>query len=1001
MKVLPLAYNNYLLIVFLFSLIFPFSIAAKTSPVNVLQQTLQIEQSSLEKLKSEVENLKKTQQKELSQILSKKLNESDVAQAQLTLDFAQVKSQSIQLDQTSIQNQIVKLQSHIKQLQQQINSAEKPSHSKKVSASDDSITQLKALQLQLGLKQKQLKLLNQLSDFQLQKVKLLQVWLNTLQKIIKQQQSALRLESLADLEQKFQLEIQKKQALIDQLQHQLADIPSTPNTGERREQLTQRINFLNESINLINSKLKLAAQNAELQTIDTAHLDKSSTDKLKQWLTTIDDIKHQIKPSIIFNEGNTKVLEQQLNLLDRRYRLQEISETAYLDQKAHLQTLIKEFQDQLLELKRMQESIINKFNALEKAYQSNLSRSLTIRQHLPSNPGVLYSVLLEIGHFPGLLLQTFIASWHDLYQQWHKADLRIYSQYFLLLFFLISIILVLNWLPSPVLGPMADYQSFTMKARDVFFALLRSSRSVIIFTGPLLITFWVFNIDLQHLVLLIALIWLALKWITQISYWLFVSPLVPVEQRQPNFHRNIIWVVSGLAFFTLLLGIGHFEFISNPMRELVERLFMLLLLPLVYLTLQLRNIIIQRIKTKSQNAFWSSLVSLLSLILPLTTLAVSIIGLTGYINLAWFVAEQLVLVVSIFIVWLILRHLLLDGIARLRLFAEALPEHSIFVLHALIKPLQLLSKFGLMVIMLWILIYCLSLSTGADIEGFIRTELNRPFMSIGKRAIAPLHLIQASLIAFFVIYFGILSRQLSYELFYRQIHDRGLRNSVSVFTQYIIIVIGLLLALNLLGINLTSLTMFAGALGVGIGFGLQNIANNFISGLILLTERPVRTEDWISIGSQNGRIKRIGMRSLVLTTWDNQDVIIPNADLITNPVTNWTLSDSLVRTVFDVGIRYQDDPHLAQKIIQEAVTMTPSVYLERPPQVLLTEFANSSVNFRIQFYSDVESQTSRLQVKSDVMFAIWDALRDAGIGIPFPQQDIYIKELPDSTTDNK
>ncbi len=179
---------------------------------------------------------------------------------------------------------------------------------------------------------------------------------------------------------------------------------------------------------------------------------------------------------------------------------------------------------------------------------------------------------------------------------------------------------------------------------------------------------------------------------------------------------------------------------------------------------------------------------------------------------------------------------------------------------------------------------------------------------------------------------------------------------------------------------------------------LSGIANNFISGLILLTERPVRTEDWVTIGDQEGRIKHIGMRSLVLTAWDNQDVIIPNADLITNPVTNWTLTDSLVRTVFEVGIRYQDDPHQAKKVIEEAIAMIPSVYLEKPPQVLLTEFANSSVNFRIQFYSDVDTQTSRLQVKSEVMFAIWDALREAEIGIPFPQQDIYIKELPQLQT---
>jgi len=297
----------------------------------------------------------------------------------------------------------------------------------------------------------------------------------------------------------------------------------------------------------------------------------------------------------------------------------------------------------------------------------------------------------------------------------------------------------------------------------------------------------------------------------------------------------------------------------------------------------------------------------------------------------------------------------------------------------------------------WVLALTFSWSTGTDLASLLVIQLGSTLFTIGKHAVTPLHLIGAAFLAFSVFYLGIWSRRLTYDLLYQQINDRGLRNSLSVFTQYAIIVIGLLLALNLLGIDLTSLTVFAGALGVGIGFGLQNIANNFISGLILLAERPVRTEDWVTTGEHQGRIKRIGMRSLVMTTWDNQDVIIPNAQLITNPVINWTLSDSLVRTVFNVGVRYQDDPHLAKQVIEEAVSMQPAVSLERPPRILLTEFGDSSVNFRVEFFAEVDRQSSRLKIKSEVMFAIWDALKEADIGIPFPQRDIYIKELPGSS----
>lgn len=140
----------------------------------------------------------------------------------------------------------------------------------------------------------------------------------------------------------------------------------------------------------------------------------------------------------------------------------------------------------------------------------------------------------------------------------------------------------------------------------------------------------------------------------------------------------------------------------------------------------------------------------------------------------------------------------------------------------------------------------------------------------------------------------------------------------------------------------------------------------------------------------------IGMRSVTVTTWDNQDVIIPNSDLISNSFINWTRTDNEVRTVLIVGVSYHADPHLARQVILDAVTMQPRVSLTpKPPQVWLIDFAASSVNFRVQYFTDVVLY-SRLEVQSSVLFAIWDALKEAGIGIPFPQQDVYIKEFPDS-----
>ncbi len=357
-------------------------------------------------------------------------------------------------------------------------------------------------------------------------------------------------------------------------------------------------------------------------------------------------------------------------------------------------------------------------------------------------------------------------------------------------------------------------------------------------------------------------------------------------------------------------------------------------------------------------------------------------------------AGQLVLFLAVIIIWLLVRDLAMEMLDNwkpgIKNEASATDSAAVSITSTLKRLLDLLFLTGF----LWSLARIYGWNTGNDVDVFLKTWFHYPLLHLGTHAITFSNVAESIFLLLLALYLSYLARHLILIFIHRNVEDRGLRKSLSIFTQYIVLIIGVIIAMHVMGLNLTSLTVFAGALGVGIGFGLQNIANNLISGFIILAERPVREEDWVSIGDNMGIISRIGMRSLVLTTRDNQDVIIPNADIITTPVTNWTLADNLVRTVLYVGIRYKDDPHKAQEVILDAVSMVPSVSLEKKPRVYLYEFADSSVNFRVQYYSEIDSQHGRNIVRSAVMFAIWDALMDADIGIPFPQRDIYIKEIP-------
>ena len=963
-----------------------------TDPIAVLQRSIQDEKKDLRKLDTEIQLLQEKQRLWSAQSITSKSLGADLEQARLALESVQVDLQSSQLDQTSAQHQIDKLQSTITELQHQISNL-KNSPEQITPALEAKLTeQLKQQQSLLALKQQYLDILNDRIRLLQRKVALSRQWLNTLQQAAQRQQEDRLKENLADLENRLQMEIQQKQAKVNDLQQQLdAFVRGGTITQPKRQDLTHRIQVLNEYISLINGKQKLAADQTELEAITLDQINQAAPDTLSEWKTRLDDLRQRITPAIKLVDGKIKLLNQQLQLLEKRHSLQGLPLAVYNRQRNDLNQLIEQYQRQKASLQQLQKEVKTRSAVIDKTFQQNLNRSLTARQPLPKDPEVWRSLLIEAGHIPTILVQAVTASVRNLATGWSKSDLNDRFGFATVVFLLTLVSMGLGHLPCPRPYHMTEGQTFTMKAREVLYALLRGSRLMLFTSGTLLAAVWLFGLKAQRFqLLLLVIIWFVCQWMAQLSYWLFVSPLIPAAQRQPRIHYTILWITGIAAVFTLLVGMGHSGLLSGTMREVVDRMFMLLLLPLVYLSLHLRKLMVLRMQAEWRSAFWPRLVALLSFAIPLTILATAVIGLIGYINLAWFLARQLAQFLALMMIWVVLRHLIMDALNHWRQRVHSRSKQAV------IDLIQHLVNVVLLLLFLWLLMLLATWSTGTDLISFTQNKLGNTLFTVNGHSVTLMHLFGTLVLTFLIPYLGSWSRHLTYDLLYLKIRDRGLRNSLSVFTQYAIIVFGLLLALNLLGIDLTSLTVFAGALGVGIGFGLQNIANNFISGLILLAERPVRTEDWVTTGDHQGRIKRIGMRSLTLTTWDNQDVIIPNAQLITNPVINWTLSDSLVRTVFVVGIRYQDDPHRAKQVIEEAISMKPAVSQLRPPRVLLTEFGDSSVNFRIEYFAIVTRQSERLKIKSDVMFSIWDALKEAEIGIPFPQQDIYIKEVPDS-----
>ena len=264
-------------------------------------------------------------------------------------------------------------------------------------------------------------------------------------------------------------------------------------------------------------------------------------------------------------------------------------------------------------------------------------------------------------------------------------------------------------------------------------------------------------------------------------------------------------------------------------------------------------------------------------------------------------------------------------------------------------------------------------------------------MTFGEVRISLLSLAKAVLILGLLLWFfatvsSVLERRIG--------QSKDLTPSVQVLLtkviKIILVTLAFLIAIGGLGIDLTALTVFGGALGIGVGIGLQKVVSNLVSGLLLLLDKSIKPNDVIAVGGTYGWVASLGARYTALRTRDGVEYLIPNEELITQPVENWSHSDKAVRVNIPVGISYKSDVRLAIDLCREAAAAVPRVLSSPPPRCLLVGFGDSSVNLEIRMWIDDPSE-GRSNVISEVLLRVWDLFHERGIEIPFPQRDLHLK----------
>ncbi|RPI62534.1 MAG: mechanosensitive ion channel protein MscS, partial [Planctomycetaceae bacterium] len=219
--------------------------------------------------------------------------------------------------------------------------------------------------------------------------------------------------------------------------------------------------------------------------------------------------------------------------------------------------------------------------------------------------------------------------------------------------------------------------------------------------------------------------------------------------------------------------------------------------------------------------------------------------------------------------------------------------------------------------------------------------------------------------------------------------EPGGRYAFVTVLRYIILVVGVVIVFGMLGVSWSSVQWLAAAVTVGLGFGLQEIFANFVSGLILLFERPMRVGDIVTVGEVSGRVTRIHMRATTITDWDRKELIVPNKEFITGRLINWTLSDNTIRLTIPIGVAYGTDVEKVRKILIECATKCPMILQSPEPTAYFEGFGESSLNFNVRMF--LPSVDNMLNVKNAVCTAIDETFKQEGIEIPFPQRDIHIR----------
>lgn len=813
--------------------------------------------------------------------------------------------------------------------------------------------------------------------------------------------------------------INENLSLAEQLKIVLGEELSKLQVWKEAFALNEQLSQISQKKGVLNTKLSLLYQNS---------LSKPS-DKKKE-------IPIESQERLLLNNQHVALIHHDLNVLNIQKRIvkanlllldsvdiktiQSVAETykdairQCIDEKHSLQqlqrslnnetalitnpSLMKSLNELQLYAKQQIDTVNQQQSTLSRGladYQNQLKKLISSRQSLSE-----YS----INSWP-VIIHKIVAIPGQCYKYIKILSLKVYDSYTwldfvpaLLLWMFLALILTffiaLNQFLKSVRGDKERSRLAGYLYDGVLVIVQRNIPYLCVYTMLWLVLYGT-NISFSNYQLLFSLInvWFTFRILILIARLVLLERISDASGKDVKLYYRLKWLFLFGGWATALMVLGQSLPLSILLQDLFNRLFMLFILALSLVVWKSKDVIPYLLKPllDGKKRYVKNAVSLLIILTPITSLSTAVIGLFGFVNLAWTMSGYQIYSLVLITAYVLVRGLIADA---LELFSEWMIsslENGWLWIEVLLKPLDKILRVILLLLSIFVLFQVFGWHSDSLVMVHLEQLAQYTLINFTGVYITVASVIEFLIVLAVFIWAAKWTREFCYRWLYKNARDAGIRNSLSIFTQYAVILLGSFITLHVLGLDLSGMSMILGGLAVGMGFGLRDFASNIVGGIMLLIERPVREGDLITLGEHEGRVAHIGIRSMRVSSWDNMEVLIPNAETFNKPFTNWTLQDSIIRTVVPIKVCRSDDPVMIQQLIHRILLSTPEVVSDPPSQVLLKKIDEALIEFEVRYFINVHTH-SRVEIRSKVLFAITAQFKAAGIRPPIEPVAIEIKE---------